>query len=727
MSKITLAAIAAVALLGTLGCDRSVPTTSFRPFVPPPARTPCPPATSVTVIRKGATAQELKDALLKDFTVVQLAPDVDMIFQYLPATFYPLRFGRCVSLVSVASLGESPPSGQVISDAVRAGDLAASTELDVPRGDSGVVGDLDFEAEREPRIGSARTPRSLGSRLKFDSTNGGATTFLEAKCLDAGENDGVRISGFRLEGPSIGQQQSYEVAIRIVRCVDVEVSNMEIFGWGGTGITVTDDPGDEQLPGRIHHPDQIRIFGNFFHHNQNPTTGGSARGYGVDISVGAWAAITENLFDWNRHGIAAHGQAGGYLAARNLVLKGGGYHGGVGNRYTHQFDAHGTGSYGIGGDAGVEFWYDANAFQYLLDNAIKIRGKPATRVYFTNNVFPHEGLENDWGNDAINLDTDTNVDIGSGNEIEYDSFGRYRVCDFDGDGVDDLFLATGATWWYSAYGEFPWSYLGAKRERVDRLRFGYFDDDLRCDVLAERGGAWMLASGGYGEWSPFEGWTGPLDNIEFGRFDPADTDTRPGATRRTTHFLERDSNGQWYIVRLRDSLTVTAASSGFDMDQFRFGDFTGDGVTDVLAVVEGRWQISTSGTGAWDTLNTELGDAVRGLYIGNMDADDNIDDILRLEVDSTLERLDSGDFVRVSAMWWRSRNGTDVWRPYARHDFDLKSTDSEVAVRYGFVGRFGAAPGGGTMLIDHGRVGRFYSEAERRVGSEPAWSGLFKY
>jgi hypothetical protein len=36
-----------------------------------------------------------------------------------------------------------------------------------------------------------------------------------------------------------------------------------------------------------------------------------------------------------------------------------------------------------------------------------------------------------------------------------DTFGEYfSQCDFDGDGIDDLFLATGETWWYSSSGKF---------------------------------------------------------------------------------------------------------------------------------------------------------------------------------------------------------------------------------------------------------------------------------
>jgi len=92
--------------------------------------------------------------------------------------------------------------------------------------------------------------------------------------------------------------------------------------------------------------------------------------------------------------------------------------------------------------------------------------------------------------------------------------------------------------------------------------------------------------------------------------------------------------------------------------RLRFGDFTGDGVTDVLAVVNGHWAISESATGQWRTLNSSLGDPVENLFIANMDADDNIDDILKFE-----RQCEQKPFLpmRCTLTWWRSKNGTEPW------------------------------------------------------------------
>src|SRR6185437_12257864 len=134
---------------------------------------------------------------------------------------------------------------------------------------------------------------------------------------------------------------------------------------------------------------------------------------------------------------------------------------------------------------------------------------------------------------------------------------------------------------------------------------------------------------------------------------------------------------------------------------------TGDGVTDVLAVEQGRWAISESGAGQWRRLNVNLSDPVQNLFIANMDADDNIDDILKLE--RTYKALDSAGNVEATLTWWRSRNGVEPWKKWQSYSSHFNLNDPEIVpISFGFAGRFGAAPGGGTMIIDEHRRGRFF-------------------
>ena len=201
--------------------------------------------------------------------------------------------------------------------------------------------------------------------LRFGPTRKGVKTFFELRTFpDDGESRGpradhVRISGFRIYGPSFGQQSTSEVGIRIIRSVDIEIANMEIAGWAEQGVKIDDrDDGPDQPAGanaegnRIREPDDIRIHDNYIHHNQHPNINGHAGGYGVSAGDGAWMRVSHNVFDDNRHSIEASGKAGGYIAEYNLQLKGGGYHGAWYNTWTHPFDVHGTGGDGLGGAAG---------------------------------------------------------------------------------------------------------------------------------------------------------------------------------------------------------------------------------------------------------------------------------------------------------------------------------------------------------------------------------------
>ena len=586
----------------------------------------------------------------------------------------------------------------------------------------------------------ARSPSSLGPLLKMGLTpqewlagffgiNSPDKTFMQIRCIAGfAPNDHVRISGFRVHGPDFGQQRREDIGIQISRCLDIEVSNMEIAGWGGNGIQVLDEgdaegqpadgPGQvppNNFPGeRIGSAEQVRILRNHIHHNQHPRTvlDGHTAGYGVLVTHGAWAQVYENLFDFNRHAIAAAGDTGGYEARRNLVLKGGGVH--FGPFRTHQFDIHGTGGNGFGGRAGVQFDYAGNAFQYRAGPAIEVRGRPQERVDIHDNVFPHPGLEDDRGDDAVHVEDRDDLDVihlGPNNVIGFDSYGHYEVCDFDGDGVDDLFLATGQTWWFSSGGEFPWTYLSARTERLDQVRLGYFDADGRCDVLTEHDGEWVIASGGTGPWQSIGAFGAPLSEVVFGRFDPRFRDHRPGVTRQTTEAFWRSASGQWLISPLTGPAWEAAQSSSIPLSQLRFGDFTGDGVTDVLAVQGGRWSISESGTGPWQRLNPSLSDDVRALLIADLDHN-NIDDLIRVEVRPG----------RVT--WWVSYDGRSPWRRLTSFSLSpLVGGPSPLA----FAGRFGTAPGGGVLFVDMNRNGHFYSEAEIAAGASPQWQSLFAY
>lgn len=798
MKKIAiLAAVSVVlAMAGVALSQRTKSVVEQRPKtkkVDEPPRDQCGPLRHVVEIRDANPRRDKRqhDLMRNLFaqsayqpdTTILLGPDVELDFSELKIraagvspedqpVALPIEIGRCVNIRSVAWFGASPSDISVRSDG-----LVFAQEVPAPApspkraavarrnsdGTAPIPGNLPNTVLNEPSeprpVPSARSSMAPGPLLKFGPHRSSDIMFLEIRCYGdagaSGQNDHVRISGFRIFGPDFGQQKVGDKGILIDKCVDIEISNMEIAGFGGEGIRVQDDDaeyftppvdaGPTPLPynvpppridgvcreppfnganGRIGSPDQVRIIGNFIHNNQQPNHGGHAGGYGVEVTSGAHALISQNLFSTNRHSVMGGGTMGGYVATQNLILRYGGIHRYIADYevHTHAFDIHGTGPDGFGRWAGARTTYSYNAFQYDVDNAIKVRGSPRCGIEISNNVFPHHGLEHDAGADAVYLfyRQDLNVvKLGPNNQLDTQTFGQYGVCDFDGDGIDDLFLATGVSWWLSGMGEFPWRFLALRNERLPQLRFGYFDGDNKCDVLTESNNSWVISSGGTGQWYRLSEGYAPLSQVTFGRFSLSDRDDRPGVTKRTTHAFWRSPDGQWRVMMLTgpDQGWKAVASSGFPMTALRFGDFDGDGVTDVLAVVSGRWAISSGGVGPWTRINRWLGSDVRGLYITDVD-NNNKDDLIRLKYRS----YPQFNFNKIEVLDWEvSYDGATRWHPLTSYRWVSRGIVPSPV--YAFAGRFGIERNAGMLTVDPNGDGHFFTP----LASKTDWTSTFRY
>jgi hypothetical protein len=327
-----------------------------------------------------------------------------------------------------------------------------------------------------------RTPQIPGARVR--------TSTRPAPLFAVGGDD-VRISGIRIEGPDMGVSESEDkaVAIGIESQVDIEVDNNEISGFSGSGVSVEDSAG------RIHAThdfDAIHVHDNFIHHNQSL----GRHGYGVVVGDGGYVLIERNVFDWNRHAIAGDGSDGsGFRAYRNLVLEHGGLHRWIPFPgtwiHTHQFDMHGQDSCGVGdifsdtvfncGTAGHDMDIRFNAFLYTDDEAFKLRGTPQIKPYgahVVSNVFAHDSVDDALDQTESGLyESDNLADINGMDEL--------RSCDFDGDGRQDSFLATGQTWWYASSTTGPWTFLNQSQKRAAQVELGFFDGDARCDVRTD--------------------------------------------------------------------------------------------------------------------------------------------------------------------------------------------------------------------------------------------------
>lgn len=658
----------------------------------------------------------LIQALSTRDTTVRLGPDVDMDMTGAVVNDVPISIAGGVTFTSVASFDQPPLLRRDVRRDVAGPTTGFSNRVrNVPLGNARPEA-APPAAAADPMIVrqyEARGPNSRGPRI---FTRDKPKYLFQIRCFADGTfNDNVRVSGFRLEGAEKSPDSSgASIGLENRGCINIVISNMEISGWSNAGIKT----GDGNDTGRLVNRNYVRISDSYFHHNQH--IGGL--GYGINPQV---AVIERNVFDFNRHAISTGGASGGYEASRNLVLKGGGYHGYAGLAYTHQFDVHGTDDcWGEAncGEAGTQLIFFENAFQYRHDHAIGLRGTPRISAVINRNVFAHEDVrDSTLAEGAVRLYTgDTRVTFGQGpdaNRGGIDTFGRYGICDFDGDGKDDIFLPTGVTWWYIGAGRIHWTYLNALEGTIEQLRLGYFDDDARCDVLADNGREWLMSSGGRLPWSRLGDFGTRLADVAFGRFDPSQRDQRANATRKTTHAFRRTREGEWQVTPLTQANWQRVQRSAAPMNKLRFGDFTGDGVTDVLSVESGRWSISESARGPWTRLNPALGDDVERLLIADVD-NNNRDDLIRFVskprgVQGSRQTWDVG--------WQVSYDGLTPWQTLQTYSFTFEKDEGTVFPAYGFAGRFDDDQGADLVAIDPTRRGNFVNRRKTQ------WRSVYAY
>jgi hypothetical protein len=289
----------------------------------------------------------------------------------------------------------------------------------------------------------------------------------------------------------------------------------------------------------------VTIKNNFIHGNQHD----AGNGYGVAVRYGAYALITQNVFDENRHAIAGGSSDkkkdfSGYTLRDNLILPKGGFHclanwGWQNCWKTHQIDMHGNMSTIFGGElccgiAGETIIIERNTILYTGEGgdflpallgpgfAIKIRGNPADKAVVDGNIFKHRSSlaairQNGgavrkcawpfgWPCWTSETGIDRPIIVLPNNVFGVDPMAELGSCDFFGDGQQDQFMATGVTWWAKSPVTQEWRYLNTMPERLSQLQLRKIDGDAVCDVAPRT----MLpealpekySKGGTGSWVP---------------------------------------------------------------------------------------------------------------------------------------------------------------------------------------------------------------------------------
>jgi len=421
----------------------------------------------------------------------------------------------------------------------------------------------------------------------------------------------VRITGLRMVGPGRDIQPGLPYANAIAtqdQFVSI-IDHNEMSDWTAAAVYVGSEKVKDTSDPRSSRPNNVRVVRNFIHHNNK-----WGDGYGV-VTYDGYPYVEGNTFISNRHAIAAsHSPFTAYRAWFNLVLSSAPDYGDLfrfGHHYQQDFDVHGTYQDGCdqcGGPAGEYAEIARNTFLGQNRPNFDLRGNPTYPCTFHDNVslLPY--------NDAIRNQSGAGGLIVTNNRFNVSNpTGRLGVGDFDGDGIQDLFLATGAAWYYAPAGK-EWRYLNAQTDGIDNLLFGDFDGDGRTDVFTQHDYNWEVSWGGASRWETINGSGRALGNFAVGNFV---------GDRRDDIFYADGSH--WYASDAGTSQFIALDVATSRVADLRFGDFNADGKTDVLGVVNGYWRVAYSGTSGWQPLRSKLSDSVSSLLVADFNGDGRAD------------------------------------------------------------------------------------------------------
>jgi hypothetical protein len=487
-------------------------------------------------------------------------------------------------------------------------------------------------------IRGGRRGLDFGPEISFTSApSNGSTPYTLFQII----GDDVRITGLRIKGPSRDAQGGVFPARGIWAGaginVDLIIDHNDMSDWTRAAIDLfAGDMDDSKCPGPppSGHPLNARIARNFIHHNEQQ----AGDGYGVAVGADSHALIDANLFVTNMHSVTSDGAAKSFFSAtHNLILAdvprtGGGH-------FPANFDIHGSGPGHDGGIAGSGGDVFHNTFLGTQNLNFDVRGAPCPGwlARFQSNISiesAHDAIQWQLCSGSCEEHPNENPPASNlpawfqinGNFNSRDPTAQLGVGDFDGDGKDDLFLATGEGWYYSPGGKADWRFLSAKTEAIGSLLFGDFDGDGRTDVFTQIGDDWMVSWGGISPWQEINHSQWRMKDFVIGDF--------VGDRRADVFFARGD---QWFVSDGGVGPFLPFATASQKITELRFGDFDGDKKTDVLAIMGGQFQVVLAKPGPqnnrlWRPLRSATGITIDSVFVADFDGSGIADIAFRTKV-----------------------------------------------------------------------------------------------
>ncbi len=328
------------------------------------------------------------------------------------------------------------------------------------------------------------------------------------------------------------------------------------------------------------------MLNNSIHSNR-----GDGWGYGVAVGREGFALIKGNRFYKNRHDIASSGvRDSGYEASYN-------YFEGAGDSYN--VDVHGGQDHGWTGEDS----HIAATFTYIHHNIfdnidpdhpnIKLRGIPTYICLIEDNIFKHSNI-----NDAIahNRNITYKENIFAWNNI-YDwngSTGNYK----------GLYMSKN---WESSQNST--TYLPFEDNELMTYRLGDFDGDGKTEIFksikrdGSSVGEWFIAEiptpNNYSDyrnwaWQKINSSNKTVEQLGFGDFNGDGTTDVFNANGKDWYISFGGSSG-WDLLSSNTTITL---------NKLRFGDFNNDGKTDVFKANLEGWYVSYGGSSGWERINS---------------------------------------------------------------------------------------------------------------------------